>query len=106
MQGRLAFTTPGGIPGEVLVVKLYDNEPTVVADTSMVLWVPCPTCRRSRRWAEKSFESEERLAAAIRSGQALGDLLGIEEFLDERDRDPAADFNAHLARLGRVVSIL
>jgi 4-hydroxy-4-methyl-2-oxoglutarate aldolase len=53
--------------------------------------------------AEQSWEREEALTAEIRAGAALGDLLGIEAFLAKRAEDPAADFNAHLAELGRAI---
>lgn len=54
-------------------------------------------------WAERSSQREEALAAEIRAGAALGDLLGVEAFLEKRAHDPVADFNAHLADLGRAI---
>lgn len=53
--------------------------------------------------AEQSYEREEALTAEIQAGAALGDLLGIEAFLEKRAADPKADFNAHLAELGRAI---
>lgn len=53
--------------------------------------------------AETSWKREEALAEAIRSGEALGDLLDIDAFLDKRKQDPQADFNQHLAELGRAI---
>lgn len=54
-------------------------------------------------WAEKSWQSEEMMAAEIRAGRPLGDLLAIESFLEKRQKDPHADFNLHLAELGRAI---
>lgn len=54
-------------------------------------------------WAEKSWKREETLSAEIAAGKPLGDLLGIEDFLAERERNPQADFNQHLAKLGRAI---
>lgn len=54
-------------------------------------------------WAEKSWNREESLVAEIKAGKSLGDLLGIEAFLAERDNNPQADFNQHLADLGRAI---
>jgi regulator of RNase E activity RraA len=54
-------------------------------------------------WAEKSWHREESLSAEIEAGISLGDLLGIESFLAERERNPRADFNKHLAKLGRAI---
>jgi regulator of RNase E activity RraA len=53
--------------------------------------------------AETSWQREEALTAEIQAGAALGDLLGIEAFLAKRAEDPDADFNAHLAELGRAI---
>lgn len=54
-------------------------------------------------WAEKSWKREEALSAEIAAGKSLGDLLGIEDFLAEREKNPQADFNQHLAKLGRAI---
>jgi 4-hydroxy-4-methyl-2-oxoglutarate aldolase len=51
-------------------------------------------------WAERSWKREEALAAEIRAGYALGDLLKIEEFLAKRKVDEEADFNKHLLAAG------
>lgn len=53
--------------------------------------------------AAQSYEREEALTAELQAGAALGDLLGIEDFLAKRAADPDADFNAHLAELGRAI---
>lgn len=53
--------------------------------------------------AETTWEREEALAEAIRSGEALGDLLGVDPFLEKRAQDPQADFNRHLAERGRAI---
>ena len=54
-------------------------------------------------WAETSYRSEEALAAQIRSGIPLGELLGIESFLEKRASNPEADFNQHIAELGGAI---
>ena len=54
-------------------------------------------------WAEKSYRREESLAAQIRSGVSLGELLGLESFLEERESNPKADFNQHISELGRAI---
>lgn len=53
--------------------------------------------------AEVTWQREETLAEAMRSGEALGDLLGVDAFLAKRAHDPQADFNRHLAELGRAI---
>jgi len=53
--------------------------------------------------AEAAWEREEALARHIRAGEALGDLLGIEAFLEQRAQDPQADFNQHLSEIGRAI---
>lgn len=54
-------------------------------------------------WAEKLWNREKNLTAEIEAGKSLGDLLGIKAFLAERERNPQADFNQHLAKLGRAI---
>ncbi len=54
-------------------------------------------------WAEKAYQSEEALAAQIRSGVSLGELLGIETFMEERASNPQADFNQHISELGKAI---
>ena len=54
-------------------------------------------------WAERSYRSEEALAAQIRSGVSLGELLGIETFLEKRASDPQADFGQHISELGQAI---
>ena len=54
-------------------------------------------------WAEKLYRREEALAAQIRSGVSLGDLVGIETFMEERVSNPQADFNQHISRLGQAI---
>ena len=54
-------------------------------------------------WAEKSWKREVALAAEIRSGNALGELLQIEAFLAKRETDENADFNEHLLAAGRAI---
>ena len=54
-------------------------------------------------WAERSYRSEEFLAAQIRSGVSLGELLNIEAFVEERAANPQADFNQHISKLGQAI---
>ena len=54
-------------------------------------------------WAEKSWKREKALTAEIGAGKSLGDLLGIETFLAERERNPQVDFNQHLEKLGQAI---
>ena len=54
-------------------------------------------------WAEKSYQREESLAAQIRSGVSLGELLDLENFLEKRASNPKADFNEHIAKLGQAI---
>ncbi|MEO1295045.1 MAG: RraA family protein [Cyanobacteria bacterium J06636_16] len=54
-------------------------------------------------WAERSYCREEFLAARIRSGTSLGELLDIEAFLEKRASNPQADFNQHIADLGQSI---
>lgn len=53
--------------------------------------------------AELTMAREQVLLDAMQNGQALGDLLDLETFLAERARNPAADFNQHLARTARAI---
>ena len=53
--------------------------------------------------AAVAWEREEALADEIASGTPLGDAFELESFLSERDRDPEADFGAHLATLDRAI---
>ena len=54
-------------------------------------------------WAERSYHSEESLAAQIRSGVSLGELLGIEAFVKERASNPHADFNQYMAESNQAI---
>ncbi|MEM7111919.1 MAG: RraA family protein [Chloroflexota bacterium] len=53
--------------------------------------------------AEKAYQREESIANAIRSGASLGELLDIESFIKKREANPEADFNQHIAQLGRAI---
>jgi regulator of RNase E activity RraA len=72
-------------------------------DVDGVIFIAAADLAATHEWAERSWQREEALAAEIRSGKALGDLMGIETFLEKRSQDPSADFNAHLAQLGRAI---
>lgn len=53
--------------------------------------------------AEETLRREEDLVSRLRSGKALGDLFGIESFVERRKVDPKADFNAHVAAQGDAI---
>ncbi|MDV3352417.1 RraA family protein [Leptothoe sp. ISB3NOV94-8A] len=55
------------------------------------------------KWAEQSYQREESLAAQIRSGISLGELLDLDTFMEERAANPQADFNQHIAKLGQAI---
>ncbi|MEM9088732.1 MAG: RraA family protein [Cyanobacteria bacterium P01_F01_bin.53] len=54
-------------------------------------------------WAEKAYQREEVLAVQIRAGVPLGELLGIEAFVEKRAVNPQADFNQHIADLDQAI---
>ncbi len=49
--------------------------------------------------AGRALDREAALREALASGRSLGDLLQLSAFLEDRERDPAADFTRHLTRL-------
>ena len=53
--------------------------------------------------AEETLTKEEGLVARLQAGQALGDIFGIEAFVEKRRKDPHADFNAHVAAQGDAI---
>ena len=73
------------------------------ADADGVIFLSEESLPATYEWAEKSWYREQTLAAEIEAGKPLGDILGIEEFLEDRERNPKANFNEHLARLGRAI---
>ena len=73
------------------------------ADADGVVFLAAEDLVATFEWAEKSWRREEALAEQITSGRALGDIFEIERFLQARSRDPQADFNQHLAALGRAI---
>jgi len=72
-------------------------------DVDGVLFVAAKDLATIYDWAERSWQSEEVIAAQVRAGKPLGELLGIESFLEKRQKNPGADFNKHLAELGRAI---
>jgi 4-hydroxy-4-methyl-2-oxoglutarate aldolase len=73
------------------------------ADADGVIFLASADLPAVYEQAAQSWEREEALAAEVRAGAALGDLLGIDDFLAARESDPGADFNAHLAARGRAI---
>ena len=53
--------------------------------------------------AHQADVREADLAEEIRSGTPLGIAFELDGFLAEREADPAADFNQHLAKIGRAI---
>lgn len=53
--------------------------------------------------AEETLRKEEDLVSRLRAGKALGDIFGIESFVEKRKDDPEADFNAHVAAQGDAI---
>ena len=72
-------------------------------DADGVIFIGSSDLPEVLEWAEKSYQSEEALAAQIRSGVSLGELLGIETFMEERASNPQADFNQHISELGQAI---
>jgi regulator of RNase E activity RraA len=73
-------------------------------DADGVIFVPGDQLDRIVVAAQQAQEREAGLEERMRAGEALGDVLQVEEFLRQREADPeGADFNAHLARIGRAI---
>ena len=72
-------------------------------DSDGVIFVAEAHLERVFEQAETTSQREAALTEAIGSGEALGDLLGVDAFLNRREQDPGADFNQHLAELGRAI---
>ncbi|NER83268.1 MAG: RraA family protein [Leptolyngbya sp. SIO1D8] len=72
-------------------------------DTDGVIFMGSLDLPKVFEWAEKSYLKEESLAAQIRSGVSLGELLGLEAFLEERASNPQADFNQHISELDQAI---
>jgi len=53
--------------------------------------------------AEETLRKEEDLVSRLRAGKALGDIFGIESFVEKRKDDPGADFNDHVAARGDAI---
>lgn len=53
--------------------------------------------------AQETLQKEEDLVSRLTSGKALGDIFGIEAFVEKRKVDPDADFNAHVAAQGDAI---
>ena len=101
---------PGELKGKGQIgIELTLGEATVrsgdwaFGDADGVLIIAASDLLEVFEWAAKSYAREEALTAEIRSGISLGDLLGIEAFLQKREADPQADFNQHIADLGRAI---
>lgn len=72
-------------------------------DSDGVIFLAAKSLDRVFEQADDSLERERRILEEMQSGSALGDLLEIESFLEERARNPEADFNRHLKSLGRAI---
>lgn len=49
------------------------------------------------------MDSFASLAAQIRAGVPLGELLGIEAFVEKRAANPQVDFNQHISELDQAI---
>lgn len=72
-------------------------------DADGVLFLPAEALDTVYAGAETALARERDVLDALSRGEALGDLLEVEEFLRARAADPAADFNRHLERRGRAI---
>jgi regulator of RNase E activity RraA len=75
----------------------------VFADLDGVIVLPQESLSEVKEQADQTLIGEARLLVRMRKGEALGDLLGIEDFMARRDADPSVDFNEHLARQGDAI---
>ncbi len=75
----------------------------VFGDADGVLFVSDADLPQLFEEAEKTHHREDALAEAIRSGSSLAELLGVESFMKKREVNPQADFNQHLAQLGKAI---
>lgn len=72
-------------------------------DADGLIFLPGGTEKAVARQAALAAEREAALRVEMRGGRALGELLAIEEFWADRRRNPTADFNRHLQRIGRTI---
>ncbi|NEQ46662.1 MAG: hypothetical protein F6K00_25185 [Leptolyngbya sp. SIOISBB] len=79
------------------------SEDWVFGDADGVIFLRSLDLPEVFEWAEKSYRREEFLAAQIRSGVSLGELLDLENFLAKRASNPKADFNEHISKLGQAI---
>ena len=75
----------------------------VFGDADGVIFLGSLDLPKDFEWAETSYRREESLAAQIRSGVSLGELLGLESFLEKRASNQKADFNEHISKLGQAI---
>ena len=72
-------------------------------DADGVIFMECLNLPDVFEWAAKAYQNEESLAAQMRSGVPLGELLDLETFVEERASNPQANFNQHIAKLGQAI---
>jgi regulator of RNase E activity RraA len=73
------------------------------ADADGVIFLPPEDLLTVFERVEQLWQRERALAERMRAGEALGDMFELEAFLAKRAKDPKADFNAHMAELGRAI---
>lgn len=72
-------------------------------DADGLIFLEAATLPTVYEQADLTLQRERVLVNAMHTGQSLGTLLDIETFLAKREHNPEADFNQHLARLGRAI---
>lgn len=75
----------------------------VVGDDDGLLILDPADLPRILAQARNTIKREEDLISRLQSGKALGDVFGIEAFVEKRKIDPEADFNAHVASRGDAI---
>ena len=75
----------------------------IVGDDDGLLVLHADDLKAVHDRAEASLERERGLREQMRSGTPLGEILGVQEFVRKRERDPDADFNEHVASRGKAI---
>jgi 4-hydroxy-4-methyl-2-oxoglutarate aldolase len=73
------------------------------ADDDGAIWLPAAALETVFDHAEESQQREAKLFEEMKTGTPLGDLLQLDEFLRQRESDPAFTFNEHLKKIGRAI---
>lgn len=73
------------------------------ADEDGAIWIPADALDTVFTHAQEVQQREAILFEEMNSGAPLGDLLQLEEFLRQRESNPALTFNEHLKEIGRAI---